>query len=63
MLYSLVLSPRFVFHDNSSNKLDNRVEFPLTGLCLQPYVDNGEVSNNSEDYMYDLYGVVCHFGS
>ena len=58
---------RFVFHDNSSSKLDNRVEFPLAGLCLQPYVDSGEVSNNSDDssddYMYDLYGLVCHFGS
>lgn len=55
-----------MFHDNSSSKLDNRVEFPLTGLCLQPYVDNGGVSNNSDDnidLMYDLYGLVCHFGS
>ncbi len=63
LCYQVFLSLRFVFHDNSSSKLDNRVEFPLTGLCLQPYVDNGDVSNNSEDYMYDLYGVVCHFGS
>lgn len=54
-----------MFHDNSSSKLDNRVEFPLTGLCLQPYIDNGDVSNSddSNDYMYDLYGLVCHFGS
>lgn len=55
----------FVFHDNSSSKLDNRVEFPLTGLSLQPYIDRGDVNNgdDNEDYTYDLYGVVCHFGS
>ena len=58
---------RFVFHDNSSSKLDNRVEFPLSGLNLQPYVASVDISSNSDntgdDCMYDLYGVVCHFGS
>lgn len=63
--YLIVYLKRFVFHDNSSSKLDNRVEFPLTGLSLQPYIDRGDVNNgdDNEDYTYDLYGVVCHFGS
>ena len=68
-----------MFHDNTSSKLDNRVEFPLTGLSLQPYVDSAgdasvaaltssdsaasNCSSSSNELEYDLYGVVCHFGS
>ena len=56
---------RFVFHDNTSSKLDNRVEFPLSGLSLRPYVDASATSvfDAVDPLHYDLYGVVCHFGS
>jgi len=66
--YLIVYLKRFVFHDNTSSKLDNRVNFPLTGLSLQPYVDCTDFSSVDADdgcsqLNYDLYGVVCHFGS
>jgi len=62
--YLIVYLKRFVYHNNNSSKLDNRVEFPLNGLSLQPYIDGSDIYNNSDnnDYCYDLYGVVCHFG-
>ena len=43
------------------------MEFPIEGLCLKPYVDSGDISNNntdcSDENMYDLNGLVCHTGS
>jgi len=63
--FLIVYLKRFVFHNNSSSKLDNKVEFPLNGLSLQPYIDSSDMYNNNSDnndYSYDLYGVVCHFG-
>lgn len=43
----------------SRNKLDTRVDFPLHGLDLTPYV----LHTQSVQPVYDLYAVSNHYGS
>ena len=50
---------RFVFHELSSTKVDNKVEFPLTGLDLADYISGPCEADN---LLYDLTSCVCHFG-
>ncbi|XP_073985915.1 ubiquitin carboxyl-terminal hydrolase 19-like isoform X3 [Rhodnius prolixus] len=47
--YLIVYLKRFVFHNRIITKLDEKVDFPLSGLTFDTSV-------------YDLYGVVCHVG-
>ena len=43
-----------------SVRLDKKVNFPLTGLDLNPYL-SGPLQQGGE--LFDLYGSVCHYGS
>lgn len=59
-MFNVSLIPRFVFLDHSSNKLNNRLTFPIDDLDISEYVAEGfkkDVGN------YDLYSCVCHSGS
>ncbi|CAL8118805.1 unnamed protein product [Orchesella dallaii] len=58
--YLIVYLKRFVFMDQSSNKLNNRLTFPVNDLDVSDYVTEGFGSNLGK---YDLYSCVCHFGS
>lgn len=49
---------RFMFHELSSTKVDNNVVFPLEGLDLTQMISGP----NTKCPLYDLYGIVCHFG-
>ncbi|XP_014252681.1 ubiquitin carboxyl-terminal hydrolase 15-like isoform X2 [Cimex lectularius] len=49
--YLIVYLKRFVFHNQISTKLKEKVLFPLTGLSFA-----------SCSYSYDLYACVCHIG-
>ncbi|XP_033759609.1 uncharacterized protein LOC117341858 [Pecten maximus] len=49
---------RFMFHELSSTKVDNNVVFPLAGLDLTQMISGP----NTKCPLYDLYGIVCHFG-
>lgn len=54
----VVYLKRFVFHDSSSTKVDNKVVFPIEGLDLSDYI-SGPVRDS---LLYDLQGCICHFG-
>ena len=54
----LLFSLRFVFHELSSSKIDNKVIFPLENLDLSEYI-SGPITNKM---FYDLQSCVCHFG-
>lgn len=43
------------------DRLDTLVEFPLEGLDMSPYVRSAAILNEG-GLIYDLYGVVNHFG-
>jgi hypothetical protein len=49
---------RFVYHELSSTKIDNKVVFPLDGLDLSNYISGPATS----ELTYDLQSCVCHFG-
>uniref|UniRef100_A0A1B6KHF6 Ubiquitin carboxyl-terminal hydrolase n=2 Tax=Graphocephala atropunctata TaxID=36148 RepID=A0A1B6KHF6_9HEMI len=49
---------RFAFNEIKREKLDRRVEFPLTGLNIDHYVAN----KHKENLVYDLIGVCNHYG-
>ena len=49
---------RFVYHELSSTKIDNKVMFPLEGLDLSDYISGP----GSSDLIYDLQSCVLHFG-
>nr|XP_018899838.1 PREDICTED: ubiquitin carboxyl-terminal hydrolase 15-like [Bemisia tabaci] len=50
--YLIVYLKRFVFHECSSMKLEDKVIFPLCGMKLDQCCDS----------LYDLYACVCHNG-
>ena len=54
----LSINCRFVFHELSSSKIDNKVIFPLENLDLSEYI-SGPITNKM---FYDLQSCVCHFG-
>jgi Ubiquitin carboxyl-terminal hydrolase len=45
------------------SKNDERIKIPFQGLDLSPYVTQNEQGANRPPLLYDLYGVICHFGS
>ncbi|KAL4220399.1 hypothetical protein ACF0H5_020802 [Mactra antiquata] len=49
---------RFVFHEFTSTKVDNKVMFPLDNLDLNGFISGPKTKN----LMYNLYSLVCHFG-
>lgn len=49
-----------MFLDQSSNKLNNRLTFPIHDLDVSDYVTEGFGENVGK---YNLYSCVCHFGS
>jgi ubiquitin C-terminal hydrolase len=50
---------RFAFNETRKEKLDTKVEFPLTDLNIDHYV----VNKHKENLIYDLIGVCNHYGS
>ena len=64
--YLVVQLKRFVYLENGpggqagSVKLDKKVNFPVEGMDLTPYL-SGPLQNGGE--LFDLYGAVCHYGS
>ncbi|XP_064639050.1 uncharacterized protein LOC135494727 isoform X2 [Lineus longissimus] len=54
----IIYLKRFVFHDLSSSKIDNKVSFPLENLDLHDYLSGPA----NKELLYDLKGCVCHFG-
>lgn len=57
----MVYLKRFVFHEFSGSKVDERVDFPLEGLDLGPFV-SGPGRGSSAACLYDLHAYICHFG-
>ncbi|KAH6937600.1 hypothetical protein HPB50_001889 [Hyalomma asiaticum] len=57
----MVYLKRFVFHEFSGSKVDERVEFPLEGLDLAPFV-SGPEPQAAESLLYDLHAYICHIG-
>ncbi|XP_037285873.1 uncharacterized protein LOC119178743 isoform X2 [Rhipicephalus microplus] len=57
----MVYLKRFVFHEFSGSKVDERVEFPLEGLDLAPFV-SGPKPQAAESLLYDLHAYICHIG-
>lgn len=55
----MVYLKRFVFHEFSGSKVDERVEFPLEGLDLAPFVSG---PHRGSSCLYDLHAYICHFG-
>lgn len=55
---TLCFSFRFVYQDLSSTKVDTKVIFPQDGMDVRGFL-SGPSSN---DLVYDLYSIVCHFG-
>ncbi|XP_041350619.1 uncharacterized protein LOC121369633 isoform X2 [Gigantopelta aegis] len=49
---------RFVFHEFSSLKIDDRVIYPHKNLDLRDFISGPA----TKDLTYDLYSIVCHFG-
>jgi len=54
----IVQLKRFVYHELSSTKIDNKVVFPLEGFDLANYISGPK----SDELVYDLQSCVCHFG-
>ena len=44
---------------NNNKKINTFINFPLTNLCLDKYINK----NNKENNHYDLFGVINHYGS
>ena len=57
----IVFPQRFVFHQFTSTKLENNVQFPVEGLDMSDFLCPG-VSSNGQGLLYDLQSCVCHFG-
>jgi len=57
---------RFVYHENTIIKLDNKVSFPLTDLSLGPVSGSdlgvGSTMHSGLLRRYDLYACVNHLG-
>jgi hypothetical protein len=45
--------------DHTSNKLNNRLRFPLTDLDVTSYIAEEFAG---DQHIYDLYACVCHYG-
>ncbi|XP_021944503.1 uncharacterized protein LOC110842935 isoform X2 [Folsomia candida] len=58
--YLIVYLKRFVFVDHSSNKLNNKLKFPIEGFDVSKYIAEEFAGG---EHIYDLYSCVCHFGS
>ena len=59
--YLIIHLKRFVYNSTAGSiKLDKKVNFPLEGLDLTPYL-SGPLQHGGE--LFDLYGSVCHYGS
>jgi len=43
-------------------KITTKINFPLTGLNMKEWCDNDAPSSSEESYVYDLVGVVNHYG-
>uniref|UniRef100_A0A1I7WIS1 ubiquitinyl hydrolase 1 n=1 Tax=Heterorhabditis bacteriophora TaxID=37862 RepID=A0A1I7WIS1_HETBA len=65
-LFLRVLPNRFRWSHVSRGKLDNMVDFPVSGLDITPYMASS-VSRNASDHpkgvTFDLSSVVVHHGS
>lgn len=48
---------RFPYSETRKDKLNTRVEFPLTGLNIDDYV----INQHKENLVYDLIGVCNHY--
>ncbi|XP_038050346.1 uncharacterized protein LOC119723646 isoform X2 [Patiria miniata] len=57
----IVYLKRFVFHQFTSTKLENKVQFPVEGLDMTDFLCPG-VSSDGLDLVYDLQSCICHFG-
>ncbi|XP_075538879.1 ubiquitin carboxyl-terminal hydrolase 11-like isoform X3 [Dermacentor variabilis] len=57
----MVYLKRFVFHEFSGSKVDERVDFPLEALDLEPFV-SGPQPQAAENLLYDLHAYICHIG-
>ncbi|XP_071798526.1 uncharacterized protein [Asterias amurensis] len=57
----IVYLKRFVFHQFTSTKLENKVTFPVEGLDMSDFLCPG-VSSDELSLVYDLQSCVCHFG-
>ncbi len=57
----LIIQLKRFEYDGSKN--DARVDFPITGLDLAPYISAPQQQTNNTSSLYDLYAVVNHFGS
>lgn len=61
----IVYLKRFVFHNMSSIKVDEPVEFPIEKFDISPYyqVDNKfKDERQNEALIYDLKSIICHSG-
>lgn len=53
-----------MFVDHSSNKLNNKLTFPIENFDVSKYIaEEFAGGEHVYDYVYDLYSCVCHFGS
>ena len=62
--YLIIHLKRFSHNRNTmfgTRKINDFINFPTTGLDLNPYVQEGHTDDKS--YLYDLYAVSNHFGS
>jgi ubiquitin C-terminal hydrolase len=58
----MVYLKRFVFHEMSSIKVDDPVEFPIDTFDMTPYIQ-GPVLDSVVDNVYFLQSYICHYGS
>ena len=60
--YMIFNSPKILMiqikrFNNMSNKLDNKIDFPITDLNIRPYL---HTNNISKYHLYDLIGIINH---
>jgi len=44
-------------------KNQDEVDFPISGLNMNLYLNKANANYSTDDNIYDLYGVINHFGS
>ena len=61
---------RFKVTSTSVRKMQNYIDYPVCGLDLSDHVafpqtnkNNNNNDDDANDYLYDLYGVVNHYGT
>ncbi|XP_072034275.1 LOW QUALITY PROTEIN: uncharacterized protein [Amphiura filiformis] len=57
----IVYLKRFVFHQFTSTKLDNKVLFQIESLDVSEFLCH-EAALEGSNHIYDLQSAVCHFG-